>query len=1251
MTRFTLDQKKAHDPNRHISITANAGSGKTRVLVSRYCDIVEHFGAMPGDIAAITFTEKAASELRGKIAEEFERRLGSDQHRASWWLLKTAREKFPSAIVSTIHGFCSQLLREFPIETGVAPNYAVISGYERRRMSEDTLMEAIEHALAESGGAEFERTFDLARRLGREKMEHILRMMLGRREIITFSRMGGVLALERDETLERWRTRLDAVVRGMLLNADTIPAFSRLIEMMKDDKAAEAGAVFSDLRAARSADEIITRANALRELLLTKEGTPRKRSYRLSGEEFEVLEDPAMKLAAAFRRAGKFLEASGDPDLHGQLFDDTRLLLNVYDDAMRRYAARKDRLNVLDFEDLQLRLLEGLRQPGNHEKMARRFRHIMIDEFQDTNELQYSIARDLLEGLGFGHLCIVGDRKQSIYGFRNAEVEVFTKATEEIRVSNRAQGRDDGPLFFRSERIEPESREEAQGVINLNASFRLLPSICAYVNASCRPIIGRSASSMFGVEYDDLVCARRSAGRGTVEIILQSPEQESDDGADRYDPIWCPEAEMIARRLLGIVARGEPVVWECPAGEEEESARPARFSDMAILSRKRTHFPAIEAAFRKYGVPFVTHGGVGFYKTQEIHDLLNYLRTLLNSRDDIALLGLLRSPFFCVSDADLYRLTLTRDPAVEENDLWSRAVRHAASGTADEPLRRAVEMIADDRCMASRIPISLLLRRLLERTGWRGAVIGAERGEQNLANVDKMIEMAREYESRGFTNLFDFVERVSEMVELEEMEGEAPVNTGRDAVRLMTMHAAKGLEFPIVVLPALHSPTRISAEPFFDKDLGFGWNWKYNKEEHRPAIVALMGLRESERERAEEARLFYVAATRARDLLILSGEYDRRKPPVGTMLDWAIAPFSFLPEESGPVRLFAQSLRFLDADGATERTEAWEQSVDFHLAIDELPRYSPFGDTTRPFRADAVRIGELRARVEGEIYSATQLLIYTQCPTKYYLKYRLGIPEKIAEAYDIDPDSRDSEDGTIFARLFRRAAIRIDQAIPGSASALPLLATDAGDPDERTAIERIIDDALRLEPLAPEDLVRMRRMLLETFGRLLSSPIAGAILFPPDSRPRTDYELRMPFESEYLLGVIDRVVEMEDGTLSLVQYKTRRLDRTELHDAAEGYLPQLRAYAYLIAALNPAQRSVQGTVLFTEHPDEPQSFVFSRFETTRIEEEIRAAIGDIRALSFSGRRELPLRTPHCPECPYWIEKTCLLARAGESGVC
>ena len=1247
MAQFTLDQKKAHDPNRHMSITANAGSGKTRVLVSRYCDIVELFGAMPDDIAAITFTEKAASELRAKIAGELERRLSSDQHRASWKLLKLAREKFPSAIVSTIHGFCSKLLREFPIETGVAPNFGVISGYERRRMSDDALMEAIEAALSETDNPEFESAYDLARRLSREKMESILRMMLSKRESVAFSESGGALALDRDRTLDLWSHRLDAVVRGMMLNAETIPAFHAMIELLKEDKSAEALGLFADLRSARSAEDIIPRVNALRELLLTKEGEPRKRAYRLKGEEFEVLEHPAMVLRGAFRRAAKFLESSGDASLHGELYDDTRMLLAIYHDALRRYALRKERQNALDFEDLQLRVLDALRDDAARERIARRFQHIMIDEFQDTNELQYSIARDLLDELRYGHLCIVGDKKQSIYGFRNAEVEVFTKATGEIQLSNRELRRDEAPLFFRVERIEPESRGEMLGEVKLSASFRLLPSLCSYVNESCGPVFRATSISTFGVDYEQLVCARRGEGRGRVEFILQAPAPEETaeqritigsavdvmDDPDRCDPIWCPESEMIARRLVEIVAGKEPVVWEHSDGADDETGRPARFSDIAILCRKRSHFPAIEAAFRKYGVPFVTYGGVGFYRTQEIYDLLNYLRVLLNSRDEIALLGVLRSPFFCVSDAELYRLTIDRSGG---GGLWERAVGRVKGGAAEEPLRRAVETITDDHSMASRIPISLLIRRILERTGWRGAVIGSERGEQNLANLDKLLEMAREYESRGFTNLFDFVERTSEMVELEEMEGEAPINTGRDAVRLMTMHASKGLEFPIVVLPSLHSPSYVSAEPFFDKELGFGWNWRFNQVEYRPAIVALMGLRASERERAEEARLFYVAITRARDMLILCGEHDPQKPPAGTMLEWALAPFHDLPESNGERTLVSPQLRFLEADGATESGRRWEQKVMFHLSIEELPKYDPTASAGRSFPAELVRIGELPARAEGEIYSATQFLIYTQCPTKYYLKYRLDIPEEIGEAYDVIPETRDTEDGTIFARLFRRVAQRIDEAL-----------ADVPAPDGRSALERIVDEALLLEPLVTEDLDRMRRLLLESYGRIFASGPARAVLFPEGGIPRVDYELRMPLGREYLLGVIDRVIESPDGTLSIVQYKTRRLEYAELRAAATGYLPQLRVYAYLVSMLNPAQRAITGTVLFTEFPDEPQSFTFTKFESMRIEEELGSAIADIRAISYTGRRDLPLQTPHCPECPYWIERRCLLGRAAD----
>lgn len=1246
MYQFTLDQKKAHDPWRHIAITANAGSGKTRVLVSRYCDIVELFGAWPDDIAAITFTEKAASELRGRIAAELERRLSNDDHRENWGRLKIAREKFPSAIVSTIHGFCSQMLREFPIETDVPPNFSVVSGYERRRMSEDALMEAIETALADSTHPDAVRSYDLARRIGREKMELILRMMLDNREIIHFSEISGVLALPREETLERWRRRLDAVVRGMLLNAETIPAITAMIDMVQEEKRPEVLDAFAAARDARSADELLPRMRTLRDLLLTADGGPRKRMFDLKGDDFIMLEGPLSILGATFKRAARFFDASCNPELHARLLDDSRMLLGIYHDALDRYDRRKDRYNALDFEDLQLRLLRALRDEESRQRIARRFRYLMIDEFQDTNELQYALAWELLDRLEYGFLCIVGDRKQSIYGFRNADVEVFARASEEIRIANRERRTTDDPLVFRHERIEPESRDEMLGVIKLAASFRLLPSICAYVNAACAPLLQLNPGSPFGVEYEDLVCARRPGGGGRVEFIIAAPEPAPGDNSDegeRCDPTWCPEAEMIARRLLGIVATGREVVWETPPGAGEERPRPARFGDMAILCRKRSHFPAIEAALRKYGVPFVTHGGTGFYRTQEIYDVLNYLRTLLNSRDDMALLGVLRSPFFGVSDAELFRLTLRENGGGHE--LWSRAKLRVASGKADDALRRGVETIEDDRRMAGRIPVALLLKRIIERTGLRGAVIGAERGEQNLANIDKLLEMARDYEARGFTNLFDFVERITEMVELEELEGEAPINTGRDALRLMTMHAAKGLEFPIVVLPSLHAPPRLPSEPFFDKELGFAWNWKFNHDEFRPAVTALMGLRASERERAEESRLFYVSLTRARDMLLISGEYDRNRPPAGTMLEWAIAPLGGIPEQNSVLRLHSPGLRFLASDGAGEYEEPWEQEIAVHLDIEDLPRYDPFSLAPVPFRSDAVRIGELPARAEGELYSATQFLIYNQCPTKYYLHYRLGIPQELGAAYDLLPETRDVDDGTTFAGIFRRAALRIDGMIDPATGLPSILRDDAG----RTAMERIIDEAIALEPLLPDERERIHARMLGTFQRICTSATARALLFPAGARGHADYELRMPYGTEFLLGVIDRVVENADGEYSVLQYKTRRIEQGELERAAGGYLPQLRFYAYLISALNPQQRSIQATILFTEFPDAPQSFTFSRFETTRIGEELRSAVDDIRALTYSGRRELPLRTPHCPDCPYWIEERCLLARGMEEG--
>lgn len=1309
---FTLDQQKAHDALRHLSITANAGSGKTRVLVSRYCDIVEYDGIRPAEMAAITFTEKAASELRTRIAEELEKRLGDESHKANWEKLKKAREGFTSAMVSTIHGFCSQLLREYPIETDTPPSFRVISGYERRVIEKEVVEEAIETAL--SGPSEdpqqITESYRTARRISRELLEEIVQMMVNNREPITFSLTNGVLALGKSETLELWDTTIRQAVESTLRTPEVLSKFQDLISFMRNP--GEAQQLLQALRDAQTPDEILRQFNALKILPLTKDGTPRRTGiFRLPREEVAMLNPLAEPIQRAAERAKPLLEIVPNPALHQELLDDTRVILDIFFAAIHLYEQRKSHQNALDFEDLQLRLLFALQQPDPSRALLSRFKAIMVDEFQDTNALQYAIVHRLLSRLqSLGRICIVGDKKQSIYGFRNAEVEVFDHADHDITERNREEQRVGQPLEYRKKEIPETSQEESLGIIRLDASFRLLPSNCAYVNLACSPVMTPEGLFNFGVPYEPLVCARRSTGAGGVEVILARDNNDNDSNnnddegessgtheaeqtiaeqkigdpneAEATEPT-VSEAELIARRILQLVVTGEEqVVWESPAAGEPEQPRPARFGDIAILCRKRNSFQELEDAFRAYGIPFLNFGSSRFYSSQEIYDIVNYLSVLLNVNDDVALLGLLRSPYFGVSDAELYRIGTSRSG----RSLWERAAQRAKQEGAHEAVRRAIQAIEEDRAMAGRIPLSLLMRRVLERTGWRGAVIGTERGEQAMANIDKLMENARTFESRGFTNLYDFVEQIREQIQGDEVESEAPINTGRDAVLLMTMHASKGLEFPVVFLPSLHSPPRRANTTLFDRDLGFGWNWKFNHDDQKPAIASLMKLRATERERAEEARLFYVATTRARDLLILSGNVKTTKRGTTkhgtTMLDWGLAPLGDFPAENGTVEV-PSKLWFLSEDGRTKTEKDWNQQVKVWYQLPEQPRHETEAGPAQIFRSELVNIGELPARAEGDIYSATQFLVYSQCPTKYYLKYRLGIPEDLTAAYDpeFDPNTRDSEDGTTFARLFRRAALRVDEMLaemsdaseeePSNAHAAgdeflqaiygqqidsiaamvetePAATAPQAEADTRDAVERVADDVLLTEPLPTDQAERMRQRLIGTFRRILNSPQAQQAIAPAGSTSYVEHELRIPFENDFVLGVMDRLIVEADKAIAVLHYKTRKVAANALKSTADEYLPQLRLYAYLVSLLRPEQRTFRCVILFTEHPDAPQEFTFSRFDMHRAEDELRSAFRDIHDLSYTSRSRLPLQAPHCPHCPYWIEKACLLGRGNQA---
>ena len=1221
MPSFTLGQRKAHDHQRHVSITANAGSGKTSVLVSRYCDLLEFRGYHPVDVAAITFTEKAASELRSRIAREIESRLDDAEHRENWERLKQIREQFPASVVTTIHGFCGQILREYPIDFEVSPTYSVISGFERTEMVEASLMEAVEAALQDEPDARFIDAYDTFRRVGREKAESIVRLLMRERESLALMRQpDGVLGKSTEERIDQWIRHIDRAARSSTLNADTRPALEILIALMKPEPRATCEKLLTIAEKSTDLSDYLTTLTELFSLILIKSGSPRKANFERETLEQGDLDQTAKVLKDSLRRAEQLLASDSSVEIHEILLRDSEVLLTVADEAIRRYAARKERIGGLDFEDLQLRLYAGLQKEEVRERVEDRFRYIMVDEFQDTNQLQYQLVRAMAGNLvGPDLLCIVGDQKQSIYGFRGAEVEVFSEATDEMRRVNRDAGRGDVPLIFRHDSIPADTREEGLGEIALSASFRLLPGICAFVNTVCAPIMRGGAGPGGGVEYEPLVAARRSEGRGIVEFILATDPKRTESEEESI-----PEAELIARRIVSLVQGGERVVWS-RGDDGVERPREAAYSDIALLCRKRSTFDDLERACRAHGIPYITHGSAGYFGTQEVFDVVNYLRTLLNYRNDVALLGLLRSPFFAVSDVELFRIGNDREGLSPGSDLWERVTNRVDRGRSSEELSRAVTILRDDQSMASRVPVSLLLKRIVERTGWRGAVSGTERGDQALANVDKLIELAREFEGRGFTNLFDFVERVTSQIDMEETESEAEIGSSRDAVRIMTMHGAKGLEFPIVILPSLESPPRKSTPPFLDKELGPGWDWTYNQESFQPSITAVMSARSADREQAEEARLFYVALTRARDMLILSGTVGE-EPRSGSMLAWGLEPVR--RGVDGGDRLPVQKLQFLEADGESTTSKEWSQQIAVRRELPLPVQREAEIAVAEKLESSLVQIGEVPARARGEIYSATQFLVYTQCPTRYYLRYRLGIPETIQSAYSIDEEEADSEDGSTIARMFRLSVSNIDAL------------------QNEEELAGMLDEVLLLEAIEEGARMKVRERVLELLTPLITRDDLGALIGLRQEEISTSLELRAPVPydgaAEYLLGVLDRVFPGKDG-VRYVQFKTLRLRERDAEAIAESYRPQMRLYAWLLSELYPDQRAFTGMILFADQPDSSYEFTFSRFDLLRAAEEFRAIIEDIRSISYSARRDLPLATDHCQICPYFVESNCLLA--------
>lgn len=746
-----------------IVVEAGAGSGKTRALVARYLHILEQGRAGVDGIVAITFTENAAAEMRDRIRHKIKEYIGI--HGEKNFLNREAIKKLPHARISTIHGFSTRILKENPLESMLIPGFKVIEGIERSIFIEETLNEFI----MQLWGSKNELKNRLLDVLEEESFDHKkIRQRLS--EII---RLAGTLHLE-----PPWKIFSD----GGLNIEDEESLLKLLVQRIE-----------CDLKDSQN-NTVQKRIDSIKKVaagfMKSGNNSPKARLVNEIKENFEEIygltsaREEEKALASDLLQVGNQLLNIYDTKLN-------QIYLPLAEGAYRFLNKKTSDAGVLDYEGLLVRTRDLLRNnPDLLRYYRKKIKFIMVDEFQDTDSLQYELI-NLLAGGGGANTFIVGDPTQSIFRFRGGDPAVLKAVKDSER---------------ETKRFSYNYRSEKPLIDFYNNFFRLLLS----------------------QNYKDMrTLKKEQAKKNNIEFIftLQSSASEWRNG----------EAQNISLRIIQLREQG------------------CAYKDIALIFRSKKYIYIYENALRELGIPFSSASGSGFFGRSEIRDVVVFLKYLLNPMDKISEACVLRSPFCGASDNELLSHYCHRD----EVDKISACLG-------------LIERIRND--FLSLTPLRLI-ERLFEETGYDASVLALPDGKAKHANLTKLINIFGRLESLGYgvEEILDYLDSSSgedvEPLAQSELEEE-------DSVKILTVHKAKGLEFPVVFLSDLNHGSGGGRENMLARrEEGF----LIRHDGVRSGLWEKISELEGTDNMQEEKRSLYVAKTRAKKLLIMAvgGKRDR----------------------------------------------------------------------------------------------------------------------------------------------------------------------------------------------------------------------------------------------------------------------------------------------------------------------------------------------------------------------------------------
>ena len=827
--KYTPEQEKAiTTTGEHISVSAGAGSGKTHVLVDRIVHLLEHDKASISEIVAITFTRKAASEMKERLREACYKKAPDDDAAAmTRW--RDILYQIDTARITTIDSFCSGLLREHALWLQDDPDYALMSESDMallpKRIAQETLVALLDkqdavalHVATELG---ITQTVDMLVGLLKKPNLHETLLEYAGSDAETISQqwqecIRGFIEEEARNYLRRANV-LDDVIDDPTHKYEQFRVL--LVQLFSD---------ISDQGIDGTVSALVMEISDYD----FKGGRVRKtfdaERYRDLTEFCKEARESIQSLVLPYLK----------PESHEASAQLTRNLAVLYQQVFDAYQLHRRGHSVKDFSDLlrdALTLLDT--QTSIRDQVAGSIRYLMIDEFQDTNPAQWALAQRLMktDTQTGPELFIVGDAKQSIYRFRNADVAVFQEA----------QCHTTPPIL-------------------LNTNFRTLPNVMDGINNYFAKSQGLKSVAH---PWERLEAHRPQAeGDGRLTFLLNTVPGKSPVSYQRQS-----EAKRIADHIQTMCCNGSDY---CVQEESHETGavthRPVTFGDTALLFRTKSNIYLYENALKALGIPYVILGGSQFFHRQEIADITNLFHVLLDPWNEDALFGWLRSPAIGLSDDSLVELAW-------QHGLARQFYSDAPLSDPDQQaaLEQARVWFQDFKARADS-SVSDLLHHIMMETNVEAILLGLPHGEQRLGNVQKLLDTAREMTQSGHAHLHEFVQYVEEQTSPGVLEGDAPLfGEQQNAVTLMTIHASKGLEFPVVILPdTSKNPKTGSNDHHIQSHAHHGVCVRPPATEQSPGVPAMYAylseLGKAE-ERDEDARVLYVATTRARDYLIVSG--------------------------------------------------------------------------------------------------------------------------------------------------------------------------------------------------------------------------------------------------------------------------------------------------------------------------------------------------------------------------------------------